>query len=62
MPAAIRIVTTILPLLLGALTAFSGDIQSYVAAHPALMTGLGALYAALAAIMPSPLVPKGPQG
>lgn len=51
--------TSYLPSIISALLAvlgiFSTDIQGLITAHPAVATGLGALYAILSHLLPSPV-------
>jgi len=54
--------TSYLPSIVSALVAvlsiFSADVQGLISSHPAIASSLGALYAILAHLMPSPIVQK----
>ena len=46
---------SIVSALIAVLSIFSSDIQALITAHPAIATSLGALYAILAHLLPSPV-------
>lgn len=46
---------SIVSALIAVLSIFSADIQGLITAHPAIATSLGALYAILSHLLPSPV-------
>lgn len=49
---------SIVSALIAVLSIFSTDVQGLITSHPAIATSLGALYAILAHLLPSPVVQK----
>ena len=49
---------SIVSALIAVLSIFSADIQGLITSHPAIATSLGALYAILSHLLPSPVSQK----